>query len=38
MSIDQFCEIEHISQTINQNELKLYRNILDTWKYILIMF
>jgi hypothetical protein len=30
ISIDQFCEIEHISQIIYWNELKFYREILDT--------
>jgi hypothetical protein len=30
ISINQFCNIEHISQIIYQNELKVYREILDT--------
>jgi len=38
MSVDQFCEIEHIFQTIYQNELTFYREILDTWNYILVNF
>jgi hypothetical protein len=36
MSIDQFCEIMHISQTVHQNELKFFKEILDTWNYILV--
>lgn len=38
ISINQFCNIEHISQIIYQNELKVYREILDTWNYNLINF
>jgi hypothetical protein len=30
ISIDQFYEIKHISQIIYWNELKFYREILDT--------
>jgi hypothetical protein len=36
MSADQFCEIEHTFQTINWIELKFYRKILDTRKYIVV--
>jgi len=36
--VDQFCKFKDISQTAHRNELKFYREILDTWNYILINF
>jgi len=30
MSSDKFCEIEHLSQIVHQNELRFYKEILDT--------
>jgi hypothetical protein len=38
ISTDQFYEIKHTCQTVHWIELKLYREILDIWKYILINF
>jgi hypothetical protein len=38
MSADQFCEIEYTFQTIHWIELKFYRKILDTLKYIVVNF
>jgi len=38
MSVDQFCEIGHISQEIHRVEMKFYREILDIWKYIYVNF
>jgi hypothetical protein len=38
MFVDQFCEIGHISQTIHQNKLKFYKEILDTWKEVFVIF
>jgi hypothetical protein len=29
ISADQFCKIKHISQIVHQNELNIYREILD---------
>jgi hypothetical protein len=36
MSSNKFCEIEHISQIVHQNELRFYKEILDMWNYILV--
>jgi len=36
MHTNQFYEIRHISPNIYQIELKFYREILDTFKYIVI--
>jgi hypothetical protein len=36
MSVNQFCEIGHIFQTVHWIELKFYRETLDTWIYIYI--
>jgi hypothetical protein len=33
--VDHFCKIRHTSQTVHQSELKFYREILDTRKYII---
>jgi hypothetical protein len=38
MSSDYFYEMRHISQTVDWNELKSYRKILDIWNYILVNF
>ena len=38
ISINQFCEIKYISQTIHRIKLKFYKEILDTWNYIVVNF
>jgi hypothetical protein len=38
MFADQFFKIGHISQTVHQNKLKVYMDILDTWNYIFLNF
>jgi hypothetical protein len=35
---DQFWEIEHVSQIVHRNEIKLYRKILDICNYSLVYF
>ena len=38
MFANQFCKIKHISRTVHQIKPKIYREILDTWNYIVVNF
>jgi hypothetical protein len=38
MIINQFCKIWNISKKLNWIKLKIYREVLNTWKYIVVKF